>query len=312
MSPRDLNASSEQDSHRHVGHLRADSESRALPRLVQAHPLVAYFVITYALSWSYWAIVLGVLKKDSMWWFLPGAFAPFIAAVIVTGLAQGRQGLRAYFRRFVLWRVGVRWYLFALVALPLLIALLGLPFRDGSEGVTGTFVQVAGTYVAYVVFLSLLGGGQEEPGWRGFALPRLQVRYGPLLGTVVLGLLWGVWHLPLFVLVADYNSSGTGWAGIALTFAAFVVGGAVGQSLLLTWLFNHTKGSVLLAILAHGSLNTAQAFFVAMNREASITVFLLVLVAGLVLAAATRGRLGYGSLPPSEEKSSSAPSTVSA
>jgi membrane protease YdiL (CAAX protease family) len=312
MSPRDLNGSSEQDYRRQVGQPRADSESRALPRLVRAHPLVAYFVITYALSWSYWAFTLGVLKKDSLWWFLPGAFAPFIAAVIVTGLTHGREGLRAYFRRFVLWRVGVRWYLFALVALPLLIALLGLPFRDGSEGVTGSFVQVAGIYVAYVVFLSLLGGGQEEPGWRGFALPRLQVRYGPLFGTVVLGLLWGVWHLPLFVFVADYNSAGTGWPGIALTFAAFVVGGAVGQSLLLTWLFNHTKGSVLLAILAHGSLNTAQAFFVATNREASITVFLLLLVAGLAVAAATRGRLGYGSLPPSEGKAPSAPSTVSA
>jgi membrane protease YdiL (CAAX protease family) len=255
--------------------------------------LVAYFVTTYALSWVYWAGVLGFLGHQSLWWFLPGAFGPFVAATIITSFLQrGRAGLRSYLRRFVQWRVRLRWYLVALIALPLLVALAGLPWRDGTEQLTGPIVKVGATYLAYLAFLALLGGGQEEAGWRGFALPRLQVRHGPLLGTVLLGLLWGLWHLPLFIFVTNYNSAGHGWTGIALTFTAFTLAGTVGQSLLLTWLFNHAKGSVLLAVLGHASLNAGWTFF-AMSRQASITVFLLLLMAGAVVAVATRGRLGY-------------------
>jgi membrane protease YdiL (CAAX protease family) len=266
-----------------------------LPNPARAHPLAAYFVTTFALSWTYWGLVLGILGLRSLWWFLPGAFGPPVAAVIVTGLLEGRPGVRAFLRRFVVWRVGVRWYLLALVALPLLVALAGLPLGHASAQLGGPVAAVAGSYLASVAFLAILGGGEEEPGWRGFALPRLQERFGPLVGSVLLGVLWGLWHLPLFVFVPDYNSAGRGPAGIALTFLAFAMAGTVGQSLLLTWLFNHTRGSVLLAVLAHASLN-AGWLFVAPSRPASITVFLALAVAGAAVAIATRGRLGH---PPS-------------
>jgi membrane protease YdiL (CAAX protease family) len=212
--------------------------------------------------------------------------------MILTGLIEGRSGARAFLARFLVWRVGVRWYLFALVVLPLLVAVAGYPLRDGSEQSGGPVAAVAETYLAYIGFLALLGGGQEEPGWRGFALPLVQERFGPLAGTVVLGLLWGLWHLPLFVFVQNYNSAGRDPAGIAVTFFAFALAGTVGQSLLLTWLFNHARGSLLLAVLAHGSLN-AGWLFVASTRQASITVFLVLAVAGAAAAVATRGRLGY-------------------
>jgi hypothetical protein len=102
------------------------------------------------------------------------------------------------------------------------------------------------------------------------------------------------------VLVPDYNSSGRGAAGVALTFVAFAVAGTVGQSLLLTWLFNHTRGSVLLAVLGHASLNAGWGF-VAVTRQTSITVFLVLAVAGAAVAIATRGRLGYRALEPKRE-----------
>ncbi|MBG6226489.1 membrane protease YdiL (CAAX protease family) [Arthrobacter sp. CAN_A2] len=260
--------------------------------------MVAYFAITFTLSWGYWVIVLGFLSHQSLWWFLPGAFAPFVAAILVTGRLEGRQGMRVFMRRFILWRVGLRWYLIALVVLPFLAALSGFVLRDGSEQYQGSLGEVAATYVALVVFLTVLGGGQEEPGWRGFALPRLQERYGPLAGTVLLGLLWGLWHLPLFVFVPDYNSSGRDPAGVILTFAVFVVAGAVGQSLLLTWLYNNTGGSILLLMLAHGSLNAGRGF-AASTQQATITVSLVLAVAGAIVALSTRGRLGYRkALPP--------------
>ena len=273
------------------------STGRALPDRVRAHPLVAYFVATYALSWTYWLVVLGVLGHQTLWWFLPGAFAPAAAALFVTGQVEGRRGVRAFLRRVVLWRVGARWYVYALVVLPFLVGLSGFFLRDGSEQYRGSVVAVAATYLALVVFLAVLGGGQEEPGWRGFALPRLQERFGPLVGTVVLGLLWGLWHLPLFVLVPGYNSSGREPAGVILTFVVFAVAGGVGQSLLLTWLFNNTRGSILLAMLAHGSMNAGRGF-ASSDQQATITVYLVLALAGAAVAVATHGRLGYRGTPP--------------
>jgi membrane protease YdiL (CAAX protease family) len=259
--------------------------------LVQAHQLMTFLVVTFALSWAYWGVALGHLGRTGLWWYMPGAFGPPVAAVLITGLTEGWAGVRAFLHRLVQWRVKPRWYLVALVVLPLTVAVAGLPLRDGSERINGSIATVVITYVAWIGMLALLGGGQEEPGWRGFALPRLQERFNPVIGSLILGVLWGVWHLPLFLFVPEYNSAGRDVAGIAVTFAAFTLAAAVGQSLLLTWLYNHTRGSLLLAVLAHASFNAGWGF-VATNQQASITVFLVLLGTGALVALATRGRLG--------------------
>ena len=178
----------------------------------------------------------------------------------MTGLVDGRDGTRAFLRRWVLWRVGVRWYVVALVGPPALGLLVGLWFQDWSERFTGSGASVIVDYLASLCFLVVLGGGQEEPGWRGFALPRMQERMSPLAASVVLGVLWGLWHLPVFVFVPGYNSAGTGVASIAVSVLVFTAVGTVGQSLILAWLFNHTRGSVLLAVLAHASLDAGSGF----------------------------------------------------
>jgi membrane protease YdiL (CAAX protease family) len=108
------------------------------------------------------------------------------------------------------------------------------------------------------VILTLLTGGPlfEEPGWRGFALPRLQDRYGPLVGTLILGLLWAVWHLPFYFI--------PGWADLngGLSLASLSVFGlsALAIAIILTWVFDHTRGSLLLAMLVHASLNTFRGY----------------------------------------------------
>jgi membrane protease YdiL (CAAX protease family) len=249
-------------------------------------------VLAYLLSWVYWLVVLGIMGRDTLAWFVPGAFGPPLAALLVTALVDGRDGTRAFLRRWVLWRVGARWYVLALVGLPALGLVVGLPFRDGTERFAGSSPSVVVTYLATWCFLVVLGGGQEEPGWRGFALPRMQERMGPLAASVVLGVLWGLWHLPVYVFVPGYNSAGSGVVSIAASVLVFTAFGAVGQSLLLTWLFNHTGGSVLFAVLAHASLNAGWGF-VADGRTASMAVHVSFGVVGLVLALATRGTLSY-------------------
>ncbi len=257
----------------------------------RAHPVAAFFVLAYLFSWAYWLVVLGMMERDTLAWFVPGAFGPPLAALLVSGLVDGRDGTRAFLRRCVQWRVGVRWYLVALVGLPALGFLVGLLTGDWSERFAGSGASVVVTYLATLSFLMVLGGGQEEPGWRGFALPRMQVRMGPLAASVVLGVLWGLWHLPVFILVPAYNSAGPDVASIAVSVLVFTAVGAVGQSLLLTWLFNHTGGSVLLAALAHASLDAASGLVA--GRTASMAVLASFGVVGLVLVLATRGTLSY-------------------
>ena len=138
----------------------------------------------------------------------------------------------------------------------------------------------------------------EEPGWRGFALPRLEQRSGPLVGTILLGVLWGLWHLPLFLLVPGYNGAGTGFVGILIPFVAFVIL-VIAYTVVFTWVFNNTRGSILLAILLHASINTAvgmvPSLFPSLGGAllSALSKLLAWVVLAVLLIAATRGRLSY-------------------
>jgi membrane protease YdiL (CAAX protease family) len=217
---------------------------------------------------------------------------PFLAAFVMTGATEGREGVGRLLRRFVLWRVGLRWYLFVLVGVPALFVLsvIVLP------GVLGSFQGLG----ALAPPLSLLGvfvyaffpGGAlgEEPGWRGFALPRLQSLHGPLVGTLILGVLWGLWHLPLFF--TPWNTlTALNVVGYVLTTTCLAI--------MYTWVFNNTKGSVLIAVLLHATFNwttiAAAPLFPAPIFE---DYGLLTILGGfgafaVVLVVLTRGRLGY-------------------
>jgi membrane protease YdiL (CAAX protease family) len=210
----------------------------------------------------------------------------------MTGVVSGRNGVRQLLRRIVLWRVSPRWYLFAFVAVPALYV-LGLAFVPGA---LSTFSLPLGTLLLLPVFffVVLVTGGPllEEPGWRGFALPRLQRRWGPLLGTVILGALWAGWHTPQYFTPVFAATNG----GLSVSGAAVFLIAALSFSVIITWAFNHTKTSVFIAILIHQCINYTQGltttiFPGAKNNEVGpVAVFA---VAALVIVIATRGRLGY-------------------
>lgn len=128
----------------------------------------------------------------------PELFGPILDAFVMTAVTSGRAGVKHLLRRFVLWRVGTVWYLFALVCIPA-IYFFGIVLVPGG---LGSFKAPAVTMsllypVLFLVVLVLDGPLFEEPGWRGFALPRLQERWGPLAGSVILGALWATWHATL-------------------------------------------------------------------------------------------------------------------
>src|SRR5215212_8802794 len=159
-----------------------------------------------------------------------------------------REGrLRRLLGRYVLWRVGIGWYLFALLGVPL-IMLLGTVVVSGdlpNLGALGGPSYVL-SYIALFVLVFILGGPLlEEPGWRGFVLPRLERLHGPLVGTLILGVLWALWHLPEF-----WTKSWDTPKGSVLDIIWFVLV-AVALAIVYTWVFNNTRGSLLLVILAH-------------------------------------------------------------
>src|SRR3989442_5448011 len=120
-------------------------------------------------------------------------------AALMTAVTQRRAGLLQLLRRYVLWRVGIPWYLLVLLGVPALLLIAVLPLRGAVSAFRLPALSFWPTYLmGYLLYLVAYGPLFEEPGWRGFALPRLEQRSGPLVGTLLLGVLWGLWHLPLF------------------------------------------------------------------------------------------------------------------
>jgi uncharacterized protein len=274
---------------------------RGIKALLARHPLVSFFVLAYAGTWLF--ELPYVLSEDGsrllpyssplLTWTLPVStfMGPFLAAFIMTGATEGREGVGRLLRRFVLWRVGFRWYLFALVGIPVIVVLSVIVM----PGVLGSFqglgalppLPLLGVFV-YVLFLG--GALGEEPGWRGFALPRLQSLHGPLVGSLILGPLWGLWHLPLFW---------TPWNEFTAPNVVVFVLSTTSLAVMYTWAFNNTKGSLLISILIHAAFNWTTVAAVPLFPAPILSDYGLLPILGgfgalaVVLVALTRGRLGY-------------------
>ncbi|GAA0926349.1 lysostaphin resistance A-like protein [Pseudonocardia zijingensis] len=272
-----------------------------LLRLVGSRPLTSYVVMTFALSWVWFGLALGVwgLPLQGAAGFLGTLLGPCLAGFALTALLRGWAGVRHLLRRLVLWRVAPGWYLIAVLAWPALLvaAVLALPGSPQAGGPPPVLSAAGflGLYLSILVFGGPLG---EEPGWRGFALPGLQERCGPLVGALLLGVLHGTWHLPIYLLIPGYNGAPPGLAAALGQFLLFVVGVTAG-SVAVTWLFNNTRGSLLIAVLHHAATNTAGIVVSAVLPGTAVLPALgevrlpLQIAAALLIIAATRGRLSY-------------------
>jgi uncharacterized protein len=189
------------------------SERPSTPRagLLARHPLIFHFLLAYVGTWVVTVPIalsangVGLLPfgiPNGSMFFVSAVWVclgPTLAAFIVTGATEGREGMRRLLRRYVLWRVGLQWYLIVLLGPPaiVLLATIVLP------GALASFQTLAPLdplplLISFPLVLIFGRALFEEGGWRGFALPRLQRLHGPLVGTLILGILWACWHLPLF------------------------------------------------------------------------------------------------------------------
>ena len=230
------------------------------PSAVQRHQLAAYFGLTFAISWAIW---LGLILSSLHIQTLMGAVLNVVAiagpsiAAIVLATVLGRGELRRLLAGFSLSRLSLRWTVIALV-LPLAMMVGAIAVSGAAFGALRPAVSfsLAGVVLAEFVRVLFLGGPvEEELRWRGFALPRLQQHRNALDASILLGLVWGLWHLPLyFVLGTGQSEMLTAGASPAFAIGGFL-GWTIGLSVLFTWLFNQTGGSLIVVILFHAAVN---------------------------------------------------------
>jgi membrane protease YdiL (CAAX protease family) len=262
--------------------------SASLKNSVRRHPLVAFFALAFAITWAIVAPLVAAsrglvdIPANSALWFLLhalGAVGPVAAAFIVTAITEGREGVADLLARMSQWRIGTRWQLMAVFSpfllMGLTLVLLIVFGRPASR--FGSLSAAANTpfWLTNLLITALAYGIGQEPGWRGFALPRLEEKYGTRGGTLILTLLVAAWYLPLFAYqYVDLGLVGT--LGFLVSLLAV--------SLWLTHLYNSTSGSVLATTLWHVGWTVALFAGAALAPEAyPVANFLLVFIAGLLI-----------------------------
>ena len=270
------------------------SNGVGLKAFIKRNPVISMSVLTLIFAWPglIWEALYSqglVATQSPLLLSLLIGWVPGISAVVVSAIIAGRAGVRDLFRRFLIWRVGVVWYVAAFFMLAVFIlGGIGLHVRFGGAmpvipAAGAPLLTILLSFVVTILFASLIN--TEELAWRGFALPRLQTRYGVLAACVLLSIPESLLHLPYFWNkdVAFYQTVGMFW------FTAF----NLALVFIYAFMFNKTKGSLLIVTIAHASQN-AWANLLSDNtlRPFQFTVALVWMVA-IALIFLTKGQLGY-------------------
>ncbi|RLM42063.1 CPBP family intramembrane metalloprotease [Haloarcula sp. Atlit-47R] len=252
--------------------------------------IVLFLILTFAWSWGFWGskvlLELGVVEGVPV---LPnlGAFGPTVAAFLLVAYANGFAGVRQLAGRAIQLDYPKQWILVALLLPPAIVG--GALAVAVVTGTTPTFPWAGQPIVLLLAFvwIFLLGGPiQEEFGWRGYLLDPLQERLTPLGGGLAVGLVWAVWHLPLFYIPSETIYYDNPFLGFAVSITLL--------SVLMTWVYNSTNGSLLPALLMHTSWNWAQGMFPILDSDPASLAMVGLLVAATIVVVVYSGskRLG--------------------
>ena len=297
----------------------------AIRNWMRRRPLVAFFVVALSITWfcqilglilaqrnalslinednllhlfDLLSLRLGPGEASALLIYILGA-GPLVAALLVTWAIGGRGGIEELWARITRWRMEPRWYLIVFllpVALALISLTAGVLFGGLRPSSYSPLLPVA-YFIPLFLYMLVFTGLAEEPGWRGFALPRLQSRYSAVKSSWILGVLWGVWHFPSII----YYNLATGMPAFALIpILIGLVLGIVGWTIVNTWIYNSTE-SVFLMIVLHGWYNTVNSYTVISSQNAlaqtlsgllpwALAIVLLRVYGGEHLAAKSRPR----------------------
>lgn len=290
-------------------------------KFIQRYPLISFFILAYVITWTMQLTAIFLAAQNGMKLsnetnflyfgallkmqlppeqvltyaiFTLGA-GPLFSAIIVSWLLEGREGLARLWQQSTKWKIDLKWYLVAF-GLPLLLsgASLGIGLLSSAGKLDYSPKLPLVNFLPFFLYMVVFTGITEEPGWRGFALPRLQSRYNAEQSSWILGVLWGVWHFP-FIIYYNYQLGAAPLVGSLLGLTL----GIVGWTIVNTWLYNNTQ-SVWLMILLHGWGNTVQSYLVlSSNNYTAQTLYGILpwLIAIILLRVYGKENLAPGSRP---------------
>ena len=253
------------------------------------HPIPAFFALTFLIAWSIW-LPLGIFAPGQVLLTLVGAWSPTISAILLIGRSEGRGGVRRFLQKVLHWRVGIHWYLvvlFGTAGIAYLAigmgALLGIPLPQISlpQGLP----QEALFGVLPILFLIniFLGGPlAEDIGWRGYILPKLREQMSTLQASLLIGIIWAIWHLPFFIF-PEWNGAVGNMPFLVFTLLT------TSWSVLFAWVYVNTE-SILMPVLFHAAINTTLGTLGVLGqadgdvRSLIINTVLTWAVAGIVIA----------------------------
>lgn len=256
---------------------------------IQHNAVASYFILSYLLTWLVW-IPLIFLEDGPQTLRMVGGFGPSVAALLLIGMIHGRSGYKSLWGDLTRWRVGWIWYLIAFFGTPFL-AILALSTNILIGADPGSLHLLQPWYVLFIAFgyvlvTSVIG---EEIGWRGFALPRLQSRFSAFASSLLLATVWSLWHLPLFFIGGDFHSQ--------IPLVIFLGQGFL-ITILLTWLYNNTEGSLIIAHIFHTSSNIT--FFMLPilppDTGGDLRPMILMLIIAAIFIAGILAKFGPGTL----------------
>jgi membrane protease YdiL (CAAX protease family) len=270
--------------------------------LIKKYQLIIFFALTFIFSWFPW--YAGIAPEVM-------AMGPSIAAFIVVLIIGGKQGFVDLIRPFGRWRASLGLWVIAILG-PAVLYLIGLGVHLLMGGEAPPFIMIKEElnliplYLVIVVLMPWNGPVGEEFGWRGYALPKLQNKYGPLVASLVIGTIWGIWHLPSFF--APQGVVGAIAASVGMIFILLYTLGTIANSIFMTWLYNKSNASALIAgIIWHAAINfwapvlLSDSSLVAAQEGTHLptiapnlylTVLAIQVVGAAILVIATKARLG--------------------
>ena len=230
---------------------------KSIPEWMRMNPTSAFFLLTFVLAWMIWLPIGYLAPKYFLLAIIPGAWAPTIVSVLLTWLTDGKSGVRQFLSRVIRWRVSFQWYLVVLFGIAVIaFAAQGLNIWlfDGEPvklnlpaGIPENGLLIA---LPIVFFVNIFFGGPlaEDIGWRGYALPKLREKMNAFTASLLIGIVWVLWHLPFFWIPEGKIAVG----GIPLLWFALLT---TAWSVLFAWVYVNTE-SILMPVLFHAAVNT--------------------------------------------------------
>ena len=267
------------------------------------YPTVLFFLLSFVFTWGYFWLVWAPLALPKSLIGL-GGFGPSVSAFLVLAITSGKPGVLRLLRSIVQWRVGVQWYLLVLLGIPILNLLAFLVVPGSLSDFVAPDSRLVRVYLSEMAISLTIGIAPlwEEIGWRGFALPNMQRLHGPVAGTLILGALWGVWHLPFFFGPLAQTGPEATFVSASIALVEFSIG-LTGLSVVMTWVLNNCRGSTLLAILFHAAFDSSGLALVALFPSTApyylpvhyqtLGIAIIFSIAALVPILVTRGDLSY-------------------